>query len=288
VVPAKISIRDTGRRWITFRGRFDGSGVALDPRNSGGLLRITGGPGGPDTGVLELPPGAWRGGKAKVSYTDAERRAGGIGTAIVRIHEGAGTIRIKGGGRNWVYGLDRPQVQSSVTLEIGTSRWCALFQGEDLLRNRAGHLRARTRRAPVSCSCARTVASTWEAIQTVVFAEHGCRTSFCHGSAPGAANLDLRVGAAYGGLLLTPSVSDPTIMRVSPGSEEKSMLWLKLAAGTLRLQGVPPEPMPFGGLPLTEGELDAVGSWIANGAPETGIVPDTLPLLGACPPDAYP
>src|SRR5262249_6318461 len=65
--------------------------------------------------------------------------------------------------------------------------------------------------------------------------------------------------------------------------------WQKLAASTegfaLKGRG---SPMPSGLPAITEDELTAVRLWIQNGAPETGVVPDTQGLLDSCLPKPEP
>src|SRR4029434_2652315 len=58
--------------------------------------------------------------------------------------------------------------------------------------------------AQPSCEGA-TYASTFAAIQDVVFARHGCNHDVCTGS-PASGGLDLRPDVAYGNLLEVPSL----------------------------------------------------------------------------------
>ncbi len=129
--------------------------------------------------------------------------------------------------------------------------------------------------------------STWDIIQTDIFAGQ-CVS--CHAA-----------GTSFGrqsGLVLTPDVAyeqlvgaTPTnaaaaadgLMRVSdlgqgmPGLL-KSYLWEKInALDQQHFYGDHPyygELMPFGGKPLTNGELAFIRAWIEAGAPETGHVAD--------------
>ena len=129
--------------------------------------------------------------------------------------------------------------------------------------------------------------STWDIIQTEIFAGqcvscHAAETSFGRQS----------------GLVLTPDVAyeqlvgaAPTnaaaradgLLRVSdlgPGMPGllKSYLWEKInAPDQQHFYGDHPyygEIMPFGGKPLTNGELAFIRAWIEAGAPETGHVAD--------------
>jgi hypothetical protein len=72
---------------------------------------------------------------------------------------------------------------------------------------------------------------------------------------------------------------------VFPGDQERSLLYLKLAAKEGRTdlteRGVSGDPMPFGDMdPLSQDELDAVRAWIRSGAPGTTLVKGTEGLLG--------
>ncbi|MBM4265627.1 MAG: hypothetical protein FJ144_03260 [Deltaproteobacteria bacterium] len=140
--------------------------------------------------------------------------------------------------------------------------------------------------SPTPGSCAE-FASTFEAIQTVVFERHGCTQEVCHGSAA-SGGLDLRPDVAWSNLVEIPSVGS-SLARVVPGDRERSYLYLKLAAktlpGTVAINGA---PMPSGLPALRESELEAVRLWITAGAPQTGTVPGTESLLDACLPPPEP
>ncbi|HVO26521.1 MAG TPA: hypothetical protein VMW56_23165 [Candidatus Margulisiibacteriota bacterium] len=133
--------------------------------------------------------------------------------------------------------------------------------------------------------------STFEGIQKSIFEAHGCTNDLCHGSAK-QNGLDLRADAAYQNLIEVPSVGSQ-FPRVVPGDQNRSYLWLKVAAKTApdKLpQGVViPNPMPQDPLPaLSADELEALRLWIYSGAPQTGTVPGTESLLNACLPPAEP
>ncbi len=129
-------------------------------------------------------------------------------------------------------------------------------------------------------------ASTFDLIQQAVFENHGCTNDLCHGSAR-QGGLDLRRGSAYASLVDAPSAAS-LLKRVEPGDEDRSLLWLKLAAATLKRTGVPGSPMPQGLPPLSEGELEAIRLWIFSGAPERAVVRGTGELLNACLPAPEP
>jgi hypothetical protein len=129
------------------------------------------------------------------------------------------------------------------------------------------------------------IESTWQAIHTLVFQRHTCTSPACHGTPPGSGTLDLTAGAAYDQLVNMPSHTDSAYLRVEPGVPARSMLWRKVAARTLGLEGVPRSSMPIGDPAVSVDELTAIEHWIAAGAPEEGIVPGTMPLLGFCLPN---
>jgi len=142
--------------------------------------------------------------------------------------------------------------------------------------------------AQPACESGEAFDSTFAAIQKVVFERQGCTQQVCHGSGA-SGNLDLSPEVAYRNLIEVPSLGGSPLTRVSPGDNDRSYLWLKLAAatlpGTVDIGGA---PMPLGLPPLSENELEAVRLWIYAGAPETGTVIGTEGLLDACLPEPKP
>jgi hypothetical protein len=128
---------------------------------------------------------------------------------------------------------------------------------------------------------------TFEAIQAIVFERHGCTQDVCHGASV-SGGLDLRTGAAYASLVEAPSSAN-RFFRVTPGDNDRSFLWLKLAAKTLpgTVDGVG-TPMPSGLPAISEDELELIRRWIYAGAPETGTVRDTEELIPGCLPEPGP
>jgi hypothetical protein len=130
--------------------------------------------------------------------------------------------------------------------------------------------------------------STYDLIQRGIFEVHGCTMSYCHGD-NAQEGLDLRAPQSYANLF--PEAEDPSeaeeeedYEQVEPGHPEESFLWLKLAAKTLRLSGVPGAPMPIGRLPISKDELEGVRLWIMAGAPKTGFVSGVSDLIQPCAP----
>jgi len=137
------------------------------------------------------------------------------------------------------------------------------------------------------CEEGKSYDSTFEGIQDVIFERHGCTQDVCHGSSA-IGGLDLRPEAAYRELLDEGSLGSAH-PRVTPGDEERSFLWLKLAAATRPGEyDIAGAPMPNGLPPLSEDELELVRMWIYAGAPESASVPGTEDILGACLPDPKP
>jgi hypothetical protein len=133
--------------------------------------------------------------------------------------------------------------------------------------------------------------STFEGIQKQIFEQHGCTQLACHGAAK-QGGLDLSPDVAYQNILEVPS-TESSFNLVQPGDKDRSYLWLKLAAKTdptLLPPGVQiaQQPMPYTLPALSPDELEAVRLWIYGGAPQTGTIPATQPLLKACLPPAEP
>ncbi len=101
-------------------------------------------------------------------------------------------------------------------------------------------------------------------IQKIVFTK-SCATSSCHGSAK-AGNLDLRSGAAYGALVgvdpKNAAALTAGLKRVTASDVSKSFLYNKITRpGTG--EGV---TMPLGGEKLSSEKVNAIRTWIENGA----------------------
>ncbi|MEW6269826.1 MAG: hypothetical protein AB1689_11085, partial [Thermodesulfobacteriota bacterium] len=129
--------------------------------------------------------------------------------------------------------------------------------------------------------------STFEGIQQVIFERHGCTEQICHGSSA-QGGLNLTADVAYDNIYNKRALGS-SLNLVEPGDNDRSYLWLKLAAstnpGSVDIAGA---PMPNGRPPLSPDELELVRLWIYGGAPREGTVPGTQELLGACLPEPEP
>jgi len=289
---SKISLKDgasPAKRRVTFQARYSGDLGAMSP-NDGSTLRIYGAPGEGDTGLIRLGPN-WRSlpkGKG-FRYQDSTQSAGGIQSILLRSGKnGRGRIKIVGGSANLAYQVTKAQSVVTVLVTIGDAKLCAQFTNPKTRKQRVTGSAAKALEA---CPCDK-FDSTWEAIQTVVFARHGCTEATCHGSVAGA--------EASGGLNLSPDVAYENLVnvfselgqmdRVEPGSPTNdSFLFRKLAAATNNLAGVPGSPMPNGGnAPISTEELEAMRLWIQYSAQKEGVVEGTEALLNSCLPPSKP
>ena len=279
----RVWLRDGATRRVVVHGRWDAPlAVAVTPERDGARLRIAGGPGEGDTGTIILPADRWRRVGPTLRYRDRRGLAEGIQRVVLRTGVRGGMIVIRGRSPNWGYSLARTQTRLAVILSFDTVQVCGELGGAELAQRGTRRLRGQSHVALAACPCAVTFGGTFEAIQQVIFAGHTCTQVICHGAAPGSGGLDLRPANAYRSLIGVPSTYDATRTRVIPGASETSLLWQKLAARTLQLEGVPLSPMPLGDPPLSPAELDAVARWIAAGAPESGSVAGTAELLDVC------
>jgi len=138
---------------------------------------------------------------------------------------------------------------------------------------------------------ASSFASTFDGIQQEIFEKHGCTDNLCHGSSK-QGGLQLTADVSYEQLVQVHS-SESEFNRVEPGDQNRSFLWLKLAAKTDPTQlpagvTVPGAPMPNNLPALSSDELELVREWIFAGAPKTGTVGGTEKLLNACLPPPEP
>jgi hypothetical protein len=287
LAPSSVMLRGGSSHRVVFQARWKGETGAVDPTAQGGTLRIIGGPNEGDSGLVELPAERWTVRKRVLRYQDRAGTAAGIRSVILRVGKKGGIVKIIGRGA-WPYTIDRPQTEVTVTFGIGVARWCAKFDADNL-DNGNGMVRGHSKIAPASCPCEAPATSTFAGIQTAIFERHGCTQAICHGASPGEGSLDLRPDHAYASLVDVPSTILPSQKRVEPGARDQSLLYRKLAASTLGLEGVPGAAMPNGAFaPLSPSELRAIELWIYNGAAQEGVVKGTDTLLGSCLPPPEP
>jgi hypothetical protein len=124
-------------------------------------------------------------------------------------------------------------------------------------------------------------------VQDIIFERHGCTQQICHGSSA-QGGLDLSPAVAFDNLFQVASQGS-SLRRVEPGDNDRSYLWLKLAAatnpGSVTIAGA---PMPNGGAPITQDELELLRRWIYAGSPEEGTVLGTEQFIAGCLPEPGP
>ena len=99
-----------------------------------------------------------------------------------------------------------------------------------------------------------------------------CASSSCHGGGAPAGGLNLSAGSSYAELVGIASTEDANIMRVVPFDPANSYL-MQVLDGTAASGTVMP---PSGMLPQTS--IDAVRTWIANGALDDTAPPPPAPV----------
>lgn len=269
-------------------------------------------------GKPEAPKG-WKY-KGDPYYTD------GVTKIMIKSGKTSGSLQIQAKGFYWPFEINGPQDSVEVMLTIGGFAYCAEFSADrmaDFKTNASGEVEASYALAPTECpavcgngitesgeqcddgnavdgdTCTNTCegcnpasaeyASTFEGIQDLIFDNpvYNCSNDACHGtSAQGG--LDLRAGFSHADLVNVPSAVQPSTLRVYPGDQDLSMLYLKIAEKTLGNVDAPGTSMPALATAVTEEHLEALRLWIRGGAPETGVVAGTAELLGSCLPPATP
>ena len=126
--------------------------------------------------------------------------------------------------------------------------------------------------------------STMAVVQSILDTR-GCTASTCHGANPSdaAAGLDLRPDTFYENVV-NVAASTGDLALVFPADEERSVLYLKIAAKTLGTNltelGISGGGMPSSPDQVTEEELQVMRAWIRGGAPRVGVVADAPDVLG--------
>ena len=266
---------------VVLRARFGSLDAGLPA--SGVTVRVTTpGAGAPLVETI-LPPSGWQARRGRMRYRDGDGSAAGVRALALRERRRGARLVLKARGAPWQRVFDAT-AGLDVLVRHERATWCASFAGAETKSRGGRRLVLRAATAPGACPCEPAPSDTWDGLQRRLFARHACTQPVCHGNVPGSGGLTLVRGAAYTALVGVPSMADDMLARVEPGAPELSMLWRKLAARTLSLDGVPGTPMPIGDPPLDPDELAALAAWIAAGAPETGSVPAADALLGFCAP----
>ena len=288
------------------------------------MFRWTGqnGSGAGRTPLIELDPSKWRAaGSSGFKYSGGRDAAGGVRGVQLKSSAGQGSLKILGKGADLP--VDIPSAQDSVWVhfKIENEWYCAEFGGT-IQRNESGRFQAKGAPAPgLTCpeqicgngivevgetcddgnlidgdacsndctTCNNTdYASTYEAIQSIIFDGYGCNSLVCHSDSTQSGGLDLTAANSYNDLVSVASLVNPSIDRVKPGDHEASVLWDKVHAGTAGT------PTVYGGSPmapgnaLTQAHTDAIELWIRGGAPQTEVVTGTAELLATCLPPGDP
>ncbi|MFN2426549.1 MAG: DUF4215 domain-containing protein [Candidatus Binatia bacterium] len=255
----------------------------------------------------------------------------GVTKIVMKSGKTDGSLQIQAKDLYWPFEIDGAQDSVEVILSIGGFAYCAEFSDALLAQfktNEAGEVTASLSLAPGECpavcgngitetgeqcddgndvdgdTCTNAClgcdandaefASTFEGIQELIFDNpvYACTNDLCHGAGFGGnGGLDLRAGASHDALVGVPSQIAAETMRVFPGDQDLSVLWLKIAEKTLGddVVDAPGAAMPSGNLEIVTAEhLEALRLWIRGGAPETGVVAGTAELLGSCLPAPTP
>ena len=116
--------------------------------------------------------------------------------------------------------------------------------------------------------------SAYHDIQEYIF-DKSCANSACHAAPVNSANLNLTYASSYEDLVGrepdNPAAAAAGMKLVDPGNPENSFLLTKLIGPTEPAQG---SRMPLSTGMLHNGKIEAVRTWIAAGAPQTGKIED--------------
>lgn len=126
--------------------------------------------------------------------------------------------------------------------------------------------------AVVSAGCAgdgpppQKASGSFDQIQEQVFSR-SCLSGPCHNATFRAGDMNLSPGASYdslvGRLADNPAAHAEGLERVTPFAPDESFLVIKLT-GPMSDQG---DRMPLGESPLSDGDIELIRQWIADGAP---------------------
>ncbi len=87
----------------------------------------------------------------------------------------------------------------------------------------------------------------------------------CHASAGGSAGLSVALDK-YATIVTDGLLSSNGEKYVEPGSKETSYIYMKIT----KAAGIAGSPMPMGGYPMAQADIDLIGQWIDEDALESG------------------
>ena len=136
--------------------------------------------------------------------------------------------------------------------------------------------------------CETAPATSFAAIQMVIFNGKGCSSGGCHAGSRPAGSMNLSSGSAYDAIVNITAQGGGGLKRVLPGDADSSYLYRKVSArtnpGSFSING---SSMPLAGSALSADQLAALSLWIEAGATESGRADEMNEverLLGLCNP----
>ncbi|MBU2445255.1 MAG: hypothetical protein KJ666_06735, partial [Bacteroidetes bacterium] len=129
------------------------------------------------------------------------------------------------------------------------------------------------------------VIPSFDYVQKEIF-NKSCAVAGCHASTNDATyaqhGLVLEQSVSFNNLINTPTknleAASAGLMRVKPLHADSSLLYHKLHFGPSHHSKDYGNPMPLGGIALTNGQIEFIRRWIEAGAPQTGTVVDAKVL----------
>lgn len=103
---------------------------------------------------------------------------------------------------------------------------------------------------------------TLSSIQENVFST-SCALSGCHAGPSPQQGMNLSAGQAHANIVNVRSNERPDLFRVAPGAPDSSYLAHKIEGRS----GIVGQQMPLGREPLSQEKINAIRTWIENGAP---------------------
>jgi hypothetical protein len=103
--------------------------------------------------------------------------------------------------------------------------------------------------------------ATFTRVQNEIFTPT-CAQLGCHDPLGRQEGQILSAGRSYAMIVGVPSIENPSLVRVLPGSPVNSYLYRKITSS-----GITGDRMPQGQAPLTDAQIKLVRDWIRRGAP---------------------